>query len=287
MLSRLAFRYLRPAVRFSSDFPQEKQPLIVERLQGDDEGIVVWALNRPKSKNAFSRQLSAELAQAFEEVRFDKNVRCLIVRSTSPGIFCAGADLKERRYIPEEEVGAFVARGRKFFREFQEMPIPTIAALDGFALGGGLEWAMGHDLRTAADEAKMGVTETKLAIIPGGGGTQNLTRLVGVGKAKELAFTARMIDGKEAERIGLVNRSVPQNESGDAAYQAALDLAREIKPNGPIALRMAKTAINYGSEVDLSTALAIEQMCYAQVNTFYTVAEDEKMVIHIELPENG
>jgi methylglutaconyl-CoA hydratase len=168
---------------------------------------VVWALNRPKSKNAFSRQLSAELAQAFEEVRFDKNVRCLIVRSTSPGIFCAGADLKERRYIPEEEVGVFVARGRKFFREFQEMPIPTIAALDGFALGGGLEWAMGHDLRTAADEAKMGVTETKLAIIPGGGGTQNLTRLVGVGKAKELAFTARMIDGKEAERIGLVNKS--------------------------------------------------------------------------------
>ena len=80
---------------------------------------------------------------------------------------------------------------------------------------------------------------------------------------------------------------MPQNESGDAAYQAALDLAREIKPNGPIALRMAKTAINYGSEVDLSTALAIEQMCYAQVNTFYTVAEDEKMVIHIELPENG
>ena len=99
-------------------------------------------MNRPKSKNAFSRQLSAELAQvpnvskrqfteyqAFEEVRFDKNVRCLIVRSTTPGIFCAGADLKERRYIPEEEVGAFVARGRKFFRDFQEMPIPTIAAL--------------------------------------------------------------------------------------------------------------------------------------------------------------
>ena len=137
---------------------------------------------------------------------------------------------------------------------------------DGFALGGGLEWAMGHDLRTSSDEAKMGVTETKLAIIPGGGGTQNLTRLVGVGKAKELAFTARMINGKEAERIGLVNKSVPQNETGDAAYQAALELAREIKPNGPIALRMAKTAINYGSEVDLSTALAIEQMCYAQVS---------------------
>ena len=127
----------------------------------------------------------------------------------------------------------------------------------------------------------MGVTETKLAIIPGGGGTQNLTRLVGVAKAKELAFTARMIGGEEAERIGLVNKagflkhslhlyciknpkfnkkfSVPQNENGDAAYVEALKLAREIQPNGPVAVRMAKTAINYGSEVDLATALAIEQ----------------------------
>ena len=95
----------------------------------------------------------------------------------SPGIFSAGADLKERRDIAPEDVGPMVARGRKFFREFQEMPVPTIAALDGFALGGGLEWAISHDLRTASDNAKMGITETKLAIIPGGGGTQNLTRL--------------------------------------------------------------------------------------------------------------
>jgi len=267
MLSRFSRQISRASLRLSSA-AQTEPNLIVEKLEGDDEGIVIWGLNRDKlvgNKNAMSRVLMVEIMEAFEDLRFDSNARCLIVRSTSPGIFCAGADLKERKDIPPEEVGPLVARARKFFREFQEMPIPTICALDGHALGGGIEWAMGHDLRTAAYNAKMGVTETKLAIIPGGGGTQNLTRLVGVAKAKELAFTARMIGGEEAERIGLVNKAVPQNENGDAAYVEALKLAREIQPNGPVAVRMAKTAINYGSEVDLATALAIEQQCYAQV----------------------
>jgi len=267
MLARFSRQISRASLRLSSA-AQTEPNLIVEKLEGDDEGIVIWGLNRDKlfgNKNAMSRVLMVEIMEAFEDLRFDSNARCLIVRSTSPGIFCAGADLKERKDIPPEEVGPLVARARKFFREFQEMPIPTICALDGHALGGGIEWAMGHDLRTAAYNAKMGVTETKLAIIPGGGGTQNLTRLVGVAKAKELAFTARMIGGEEAERIGLVNKAVPQNENGDAAYVEALELAREIQPNGPVAVRMAKTAINYGSEVDLATALAIEQQCYAQV----------------------
>jgi len=267
MLSRILKPSARVLLRHSSTTVDQRD-LIVEKLTGDDEGIVVWGLNRDKvvgNKNAMSRSMMTAVMEAFEDIRFDTNVRCLIVRSTSPGIFCAGADLKERREIPPEEVGPLVARARKFFREFQEMNVPTICALDGYALGGGLEWAMGHDLRTASFDAKMGVTETKLAIIPGGGGTQNLSRLVGVAKAKELAFTARMINGKEAERIGLVNKSVEQNENGDAAFQAAMGLAREIQPNGPVALRMAKLAMNFGSEVDLATAMAIEQMCYAQV----------------------
>jgi methylglutaconyl-CoA hydratase len=164
-----------------------------------------------------------------------------------------------------DEVGPFVTQLRATVREFQELPVPTIAALDGFALGGGLELAMSADLRTAAHSAKIGLTETKLAIIPGGGGTQNICRLVGVAKAKELIFTGRMIQGEEAEKIGLVNKSVKQNETSDAAYQAALELAAEIRPQGPIALRMAKLAISKGNEVDLATALNIEQMCYAQV----------------------
>lgn len=263
---------LRTGLRFSvsrnlgltSRALSEKE-FVVEKLTGDDEGIIVWGLNRPSRKNAMGRAIMTDIHEAFEDIRYDTNVRALIVRSLAPGMFSAGADLKERKDIPPEEVGPFVARARRFFREFQEMPVPTICALDGFALGGGLEWAISHDLRVASDNAKMGITETKLAIIPGGGGTQNLTRLVGIAKAKELAFTARMISGNEAATLGLVNRCVPQNDAGDAAYLSALELAREIQPNGPVAVRMAKLALNNGSEVDLHTALQIEQMCYAQV----------------------
>merc|ERR1711892_1314851 len=193
MLRRVTQLSLSRGLAVSQTRLQERE-LIVEKLTGEDEGIYVWGLNRPKSKNALGKNV-------FKEIRYDPNARALIVRSTTPGIFSAGADLKERRTIAPEDVGPMVARGRRFFREFQEMPVPTIAALDGFALGGGLEWAISHDLRVASDTAKMGVTETKLAIIPGGGGTQNLARLVGVSKAKELVFTARMINGIEAERL--------------------------------------------------------------------------------------
>ena len=124
-----------------------------------------------------------------------------------PKAFCTGADLKERRNMPPAEVGPFVSSLRQMVRDFYELPVPTIAAIDGYALGGGLEFAMSADLRTVSDSAKVGLTETKLAIIPGGGGTQNISRLVGVAKAKELVFTGRMISGNEAERIGLVNKS--------------------------------------------------------------------------------
>ena len=124
-----------------------------------------------------------------------------------PKAFCTGADLKERRTMPPAEVGPFVSSLRQMVRDFYELPVPTIAAIDGYALGGGLEFAMSADLRTVSDSAKVGLTETKLAIIPGGGGTQNISRLVGVAKAKELVFTGRMISGNEAERIGLVNKS--------------------------------------------------------------------------------
>lgn len=143
--------------------------------------------------------------------------------------------------------------------------MPIIAALDGVALGGGLEMALSCDLRVAADTTKMGLVETKLAIIPGAGGTQRLPRIVGPAMAKELIFTGRVIDGAEAFKLGLVNRVVAQNQEGDAAYGKALELAKEILPQGPIALRMAKTAIDRGIEVDLDTGLTIEEFCYAQV----------------------
>ncbi|XP_047557168.1 methylglutaconyl-CoA hydratase, mitochondrial isoform X7 [Lutra lutra] len=144
------------------------------------------------------------------------------------------------------------------------LPVPTIAAIDGLALGGGLELALACDIRVAASSAKMGLVETKLAIIPGGGGTQRLPRAIGVSLAKELIFSARVLDGQEAKAVGLISHVLEQNPEGDAAYRKALDLAREFLPQGPVAMRVAKLAINQGMEVDLVTGLAIEEACYAQ-----------------------
>ncbi|XP_028318413.1 methylglutaconyl-CoA hydratase, mitochondrial isoform X2 [Gouania willdenowi] len=177
----------------------------------------------------------------------------------------SGADLKERAKMHPSEVGPFVSKARALITELGNLPVPIIAAIDGAAIGGGLEMALACDIRIASNTAKMGLVETKLAIIPGAGGTQRLPRVIGVSLAKELIFAARVIDGIEAYRLGLVSHSVEQNNCGDAAYQRGLELAREINPQGPIAIRMAKLSINQGIEVDLSTGLAIEEACYAQV----------------------
>merc|ERR1712131_458334 len=165
----------------------------------------------------------------------------------------------------QSEVGPFVTKARGLITELGNLPMPVIAAIDGAALGGGLEMALACDIRVSSNSAKMGLVEAKLAIIPGAGGTQRLPRVIGVAKAKELMFAARVVDGTEAAAIGLVSHSVEQNQAGDAAYLRALDLAREFNPQGPIAIRMAKLAINQGIEVDLATGLAIEEACYAQV----------------------
>ena len=163
------------------------------------------------------------------------------------------------------EVGPFVSKLRAMVSGLNTLPVPVIAALDGAALGGGLEIALACDLRTASSSAKMGLVEAKLAILPGAGGSQRLPRLIGVPLAKELIFTGRVLDGKQAFKIGLVNHVVDQNKEGNAAFNKAVEIAQEIAVNGPVAVRMAKLAINYGSEVDLTTALAFEETCYAQI----------------------
>ncbi|KAM5331918.1 methylglutaconyl-CoA hydratase, mitochondrial isoform 2-T2 [Glossophaga mutica] len=175
-----------------------------------------------------------------------------------------GADLKERVKMSSSEVGPFVSKIRAVINEIANLPVPTIAAIDGLALGGGLELALACDIRVAASSAKMGLVETKLAIIPGGGGTQRLPRAIGMSLAKELIFSARVLDGQEAKAVGLISHVLEQNQEGDAAYRKALDLAREFLPQGPVAMRVAKLAINQGMEVDLVTGLAIEEACYAQ-----------------------
>lgn len=222
-------------------------------------------MNRPAAKNSFSRSLVTKLYESIDLLAHDNNVRVVILRSLVPGVFCAGADLKERVKLSPEEVTKFVTSLRKLLTGIEQLPMPVIGALDGVALGGGLEMALACDIRTAASNAKLGLVETRLAIIPGAGGTQRLPRILSPSLAKELIFTSRIFTGAEAKEMGICNHSVEQNVTKDAAYLKALEIAKEILPNGPIGVRMAKKAIDKGIDVDLQTGYAIEEACYAQV----------------------
>jgi methylglutaconyl-CoA hydratase len=233
----------------------------VEALAGEDEGIILLGLDRPAAKNALGRQLMTEFRQAVAALCADPSVRVVVLHSLVDGVFCPGADLKERAGLSEAETVKVVTGLQTAFTALEALPVPVIAVLEGAALGGGLELALAADLRVAGAEAKLGLVETALAIIPGAGGTQRLPRVVGVSRAKELIFTARRFDAAEALRLGVVDRVTPAG----GAMDAALGLAREILPNGPVAVRMAKLAINGGLQLDLKAALAFEWACYAQV----------------------
>ncbi|KAK3907889.1 Methylglutaconyl-CoA hydratase, mitochondrial [Frankliniella fusca] len=244
---------------------KEGEDLQVSHLQGDLRGITVLGFNRPQAKNALSKNLVKQLCDSLEAVRYDPSVQIVILRSLVPKVFCAGADLIERASFSQAEVNAFVNKLRMMTNYIENLPCPVIAALDGVALGGGLEIALACDIRTASTSSKMGLVETKLAIIPGAGGSQRLPRIVGIGKAKELIFTGRILKGTEAFEIGLVNTVVEQNSDDDAAYLKALSIASEILPNGPVAVQMAKAAINKGMEVDINSGCFIEEACYARL----------------------
>lgn len=218
-------------------------------------------MDRPGARNALSRGMTAALRAALLDVRFDASVRAVVLRSAVPGIFCAGADLKERAGMAPSDVAAFVHALRAAFSELAELPMPVIAAVEGAALGGGLELALAADFRVAGGDATFGLPETALGIIPGAGGTQRLPRLIGAARAKELIFTARRLSAPEADGFGLLTRLVPPG----GALSAALTLAHMIVPRGPVAVRMAKEAVDRGGGVDLATGLAIERACYAQV----------------------
>ncbi|TMW52317.1 hypothetical protein DOY81_002650 [Sarcophaga bullata] len=265
--ARLALCNLTPRLvsRLQYSVKASDNEVIVERLDGKHTGITVLGLNRPEGKNSFSRSLVGTFANILADLKRDNQSRVVILKSTTPGIFCAGADLKERKNMSQEEVNKFVTSLRELLVSIEQLPMPVIAALDGPALGGGFEMALACDLRTASETTKLGLVETRLAIIPGAGGTQRLPRVLSPALAKELIFTARVFSGKEAKEMGVVNHAVPQNETQDAAYQRALSLAEEILPNGPVGVRMAKLAIDKGLQVDLSTGYTIEEVCYAQV----------------------
>ncbi len=228
-------------------------------LSENRDGVLIITLNRPKSMNSLSRELLAELNKLVTEISVDKSVRVVVITGAGEKAFCSGADLKERATMTPLEVKQYIQMIRNTFTMVENLPQPVIAAVNGFAFGGGTELALASDIRIAASNATMGLTETSLGIIPGAGGTQRLVRLIGKGKAKEMVFTAHRAKAEEALAIGLVN----QIASEGGLIDAALAMAEKIKKNAPIALEMAKYAINYGSEVDLGTGLAIESNCYA------------------------
>ncbi|RLB04374.1 MAG: enoyl-CoA hydratase [Deltaproteobacteria bacterium] len=227
-------------------------------LKERDGQIVVLTLNRPEVMNSLNFPLLLALKDQVEEIHFDNETRVVIITGTGDRAFCAGADLKERATMSETEVKKFIFTIRNLFTFIENMNKPVIAAVNGIALGGGTELALACDIRIASTKASMGLTETRLAIIPGAGGTQRLPRLIGRGKAKELIFTGRRVDAKEALEIGLVNKICePEDLIGEAKKMAEM-----ICETGPIAIQQAKYAINHGIETDINTGLAIESNAY-------------------------
>ena len=240
----------------------------MEFITYEQEGFVgVITINRPKALNALNSQVLKEIDATLDAVDLE-TTRCLILTGAGEKSFVAGADIAEMSTLTKAEGEAFGKTGNDVFRKLETFPIPTIAAVNGFALGGGNEIAMSCDIRICSDNAVFGQPEVGLGITPGFGGTQRLARIIGVGKAKELIYTAFNIKADEAYRVGLVNAVYPQAELMDAAKK----MAGKIAKNAPIAVRACKKAINEGLDVDMDQAIVIEEKLFG--SCFET--EDQK-----------
>ncbi|MCM1045835.1 MAG: enoyl-CoA hydratase-related protein [Candidatus Gastranaerophilales bacterium] len=237
----------------------------------------ILTINREKALNALNSQVLDELEEALDAVNLDE-VRCLIVTGAGTKSFVAGADIGEMSTLTKAEGEAFGKKGNDVFRKLETFPIPVIAAVNGFALGGGCELSMSCDIRLCSDNAVFGQPEVGLGITPGFGGTQRLARLVGAGMAKQMIYTARNIKAEEALRIGLVNAVYPQEELLGAAEKMAAGIAK----NAPIAVRNCKKAINEGLDVAMEDALVIEEKLFG--GCFET--EDQKYGMAFFLDKN-
>ncbi|MGD8883649.1 MAG: enoyl-CoA hydratase-related protein [Desulfobacterales bacterium] len=227
-----------------------------------DEGIATISFNRPKALNALSLALLEEFSQALDEIAADENIRVLVLTGAGDKSFVAGADINELANYNSLSARNFTRNGHNILFKLQKLPIAVIAAVNGFALGGGTEIAIACDFIYASENAKFGQPEINLGLIPGLGGTQRLPRLIGMNMAKELVFTGKMISAAEAEKIGLANKVVPQ----DQLMEEVMKTAREIASKGKVSLRAAKQAINFGMNADLATGIHIEVdafgLCY-------------------------
>ena len=238
--------------------------------------IAVATINRPKALNALNSEVLSDLDELVATVKADDEIRALVITGSGEKAFVAGADIGEMSTLTKEGGTAFGKHGNDVFRAIETLPIPTIAAVNGFALGGGCELSMACDIRICADTAVFGQPETGLGITPGFGGTQRLARLVSPGMAKQLIYTAKNIKADEAYRIGLVNAVYPLEELMPAAEK----LAETIAKNAPIAVRACKKAINDGLQVDMDKAIVIEEELFG--SCFQSADQIEGMSAFLE-----
>lgn len=232
------------------------------------ENIGLLTINRPDKLNAISNELTSELKQLLGEIENDEELRVLVITGAGDKAFVAGADIKEL-VDRDAKIGRRVSRERQeVFSRIENLQIPVIGAINGYALGGGLELALACSIRVCSEKAQFGVPEVKLGIIPGDGGTQRLPRLVGLGRAMEMILTGDFIDAQEAYRIGLVNKIFPPGE----LMEGAMELAQRIASRPPLAVRYAKEAVNRSQEGDAVSGFALESYLHALACT----TEDKK-----------
>ncbi len=253
----------------------------LKNIKFEKEGyIAIITINRPDVLNALNTETLKELQYVIYQVKEDKNIRTLIITGEGKA-FVAGGDIAEMSNFSPEEGYNFSKLGNDTFLDIQNLPIPVIAAVNGYALGGGCELAMSCDIRWASEKAKFGQPEVGLGLIPGFGGTQRLARIVGIGRAKEIIFTGKMISAQEAYEIELVNKVLPADEFLDGVKK----LAEEIASNGPFAVRLAKRTINTGINISLEEALKLEEEAFGMVFSSPQAKEGTKAFLEKRKPE--
>jgi enoyl-CoA hydratase len=220
--------------------------------------LAIVTLNRPDAMNAFNYDMLSELHQIVDSLRINPDVRVVIFKGSGDKAFSVGADLKERKTLTQQQVKRNVYKIGEVFHEIEKLPQPTIAAINGYAFGGGMELALACDFRIATEGTLLGLTETSLAIIPGAGGTQRLPRIVGEAKALEWILTAKRLSSEEAYADGLLTKCVPSA----SFMEEVISFAGLMLKNGPIALQQAKYAVKTGMNADLQTGLQIERKAY-------------------------
>lgn len=231
----------------------------METIRYEQNGnLAIITLNRPESMNAFNYEMLRELGQVAESIRINPDIRVVIFTGAGDKAFSVGADLKERKNLTEQQVKRNIYKIGEVFSTIENLPQPTIAMLNGYAFGGGMELALSCDFRIGTDDLVLGLTETSLAIIPGAGGTQRLPRLIGEAKAMELILTARRLKADEAFTYGVLTKVV----SRENLLEETGKFSDMMLANGPIALQQAKFAIKHGMNADLQTGLNIERKAY-------------------------